>query len=348
VIFTGGFPLLKRIGTSAFATQNEAGIAPGFGSSSSKIELLSLAALEEVADTAFYGFMGTVKISGAFPEFALLGARLFFNTTGHTVSISCVASGGLTLYGGEWDSFSTFEGNRTSDGEACQCIDACAPCWVSVRVVDNDTCVTTVTSTTTTTATTNADETTTTTTTTTSSTSSTTAAAKVDETTAAVTVEVSGEATLTVENATAFVESPESKIGVTRAFATETGVLESAVTVTLSVVTRRLQGRSLQGTSVKADYVITMAATSEEEASSRGSEVVSILQSVDTTELAIVIVSEIENAGGPTYAVVVEDFAVDPSPKVSGGTSEDAVDASDASLYHSTAILLLLCSLHAQ
>eukprot|EP00441_Pelagodinium_beii_P040197 CAMPEP_0197631632 /NCGR_PEP_ID=MMETSP1338-20131121/8734_1 /TAXON_ID=43686 ORGANISM="Pelagodinium beii, Strain RCC1491" /NCGR_SAMPLE_ID=MMETSP1338 /ASSEMBLY_ACC=CAM_ASM_000754 /LENGTH=836 /DNA_ID=CAMNT_0043203135 /DNA_START=57 /DNA_END=2567 /DNA_ORIENTATION=+ len=136
-------------------------------------------------------------------------------------------------------------------------------------------------------------------------------------------VTVSGEATLTVADAAAFVADPNARLGVQKAIASVASVEETAVTVVLSAF-RRLQGRMLQGTSVKVEFTITKTVASEEEAMSKGAELVATLQSSDTSALGAAIVSEIEALSGKTYEVEVAAFTPDTEPVIADVPGEDA------------------------
>jgi len=137
----------------------------------------------------------------------------------------------------------------------------------------------------------------------------------------AKTVTSSGEATVLVTDAAAFVADPKAEEGVQKAIAKTAQVEETAVSVSLSVVsTRRLQDRKLQeGTAVKVSFTIIAVANSAQEASSKGSELVQTLQAIDTADLEAAIKSEIENIGG-NYTVEVADFT--PAPEVSIADAE--------------------------
>jgi len=144
------------------------------------------------------------------------------------------------------------------------------------------------------------------------------------------TVTVSGESTLTVADAAAFVADPSAKKGVQNALASKVGVEPEAVTVELSVISsRRLDGRLLQSESVLVEFEIAMIVASQQ-ATSKGAELVSSLQSIDTAELASAIVAEIETLSGEVYEVQVAAFNPDTSPVIEDVEGDDSGSSTSA------------------
>jgi len=105
-----------------------------------------------------------------------------------------------------------------------------------------------------------------------------------------------------VADATAFVEDSRAKISVQKAIASQAGVADSDVLVSLSVViprgTRRLQGSEV----VQIDFAIVPSSASE------GNALVSTLQSLDAGDLGEAIESEMTDATGEVYAIEVASF----------------------------------------
>jgi len=112
---------------------------------------------------------------------------------------------------------------------------------------------------------------------------------------------VSGQVTLMVADATAFVEDSRSKISVQKAIASQAGVADSEVLVSLSVVIS-YGLRRLQGSEVQIDFAIVPSSASE------GNALVSTLQSLDAGDLGKAIESEMTDATGEVYAIEVASF----------------------------------------
>mmetsp|Transcript_22017 Transcript_22017/g.39458 ORF Transcript_22017/g.39458 Transcript_22017/m.39458 type:complete len:635 (-) Transcript_22017:118-2022(-) len=141
------------------------------------------------------------------------------------------------------------------------------------------------------------------------------------------TITITGESTLAVENATAFVADPTAKVGVQQGLASSAGVEEAEVSVTLSVASsRRLQERKLQGTTVKVEFTITKTVSSAD-ASATAALLADTLNTIDTSELSEAIVAAIEAAGGETYTLAVEALTAQ-EPVISDAVDDGSADGS--------------------
>ena len=169
--FTGLYPQLKIIEGHVFYKYG------GYSSSdcyNCKVELTGLPLLENIGDGVFQNWRGELKITGAYPMLNYIGRNAFDINTGTVKSDTCC--GPLTLdfdcVGSKNDGVvstcpecpddddvvdkSTAYNyyNDVSRWSSCSCSDSCAPCWLSTRPVDGQTCTTTTTTVTTTSATT--------------------------------------------------------------------------------------------------------------------------------------------------------------------------------------------------
>jgi len=137
-------------------------------------------------------------------------------------------------------------------------------------------------------------------------------------------VQVSGEATMVVENAAEFVASAEAKEGVEKAIAAKAAVMSDQVDVTLSLVAS--EGRRLSSGTVKTEFTITLPADGSSEAASAGAALVETLESIDATELSESIVAMVAEETGTTYGVTVEALTAE-EPVV---TAEESVVGGDS------------------
>jgi len=141
-------------------------------------------------------------------------------------------------------------------------------------------------------------------------------------------VQVSGEATMVVENAAAFVNSPEAKTGVEKAIAMKAEVMPDQVDVALSLV--ESEGRRLSSGTVKTEFTITLPADGSSEAASAGAALVETLESIDATELSESIVTMVAEETGTTYDVTVEALQAEEPVVTAEESVAGAVDTGDS------------------
>eukprot|EP00729_Bicosta_minor_P000843 gene843-7315_t len=119
VAFSGSFPLLSNIGSSAFLSAFSA---------NSKIELVGelVPQLAAISEFAFLSFGGRLVINGSFPNLANIG-NLAFSEAGSNsyITIACSSEAGLQLSSG---AFAAYLGFHDASREQCPCSDKqCTP-----------------------------------------------------------------------------------------------------------------------------------------------------------------------------------------------------------------------------
>eukprot|EP00930_Biecheleria_cincta_P090507 TRINITY_DN798_c1_g1_i1.p1 TRINITY_DN798_c1_g1~~TRINITY_DN798_c1_g1_i1.p1 ORF type:complete len:1184 (-),score=164.57 TRINITY_DN798_c1_g1_i1:545-3970(-) len=147
-------------------------------------------------------------------------------------------------------------------------------------------------------------------------------------------VMLSGTAELMMQNPEEFAADPNAKEGVTNAIAIKTRTTKGDIKVTLSVISlRRLTGRQLSTTVVKADYVIEHVLNGGyAEARSFATQLVNVLASVDRSQFAELILEETNIAAKAkdevpkTYALTVRSITAPTQVAVKGpGDSASSV-----------------------
>mmetsp|Transcript_117282 Transcript_117282/g.339060 ORF Transcript_117282/g.339060 Transcript_117282/m.339060 type:complete len:246 (-) Transcript_117282:147-884(-) len=119
---------------------------------------------------------------------------------------------------------------------------------------------------------------------------------------------VKGSLTMTVNDPAEFVKDPNVKTAIGKSIGEIIGVPATYISVTLTVVERRLEGslRRLTG-SVKVDYTITLPATAPagESVNTDASDIVNKMKTTQVVDLASKINAAVVAEGGTAYTVQV-------------------------------------------